>query len=387
MAEHAEIASELARAEARLELLEAERESLLARISALRSGLASAPAAPTLPVAMAPPSATPAPVTQAEKVALFRSLFRGRPDVYPRRWENARTGRSGYSPHCANEWRREVCRKPKVRCGDCPARAFVPVSDQVILDHLQGKLVAGVYPIVDGDQCCFVAADFDGGDWQEDARVLADVSRAAGLTAAIERSRSGRGAHAWLFFSAPVPASTARQLASHLLAEAMSRRSAIGMASYDRLFPSQDAVPRGGFGNLIALPLQRAARDAGNTVFLDHSLNPLPDQWRYLASLPRIAPETAALAAREALRRGSMLGVRPAPLAKDEAPGSRPPSFAREPVACFGPAPDIAPGLARAASVCGPRRPPSGTLHGAVRPPRGWGPYRELLAMTFRNGV
>jgi hypothetical protein len=334
MAEHVDIASELARAEARLALLESERESLLARISALRSSLTTALAAPIICVALPPQSASPVPVTQAEKVALFRSLFRGRPDVYARRWENARTGKSGYSPHCANEWKREVCQKPKVKCGDCPAREFVPVSDQVILDHLQGKVVAGVYPVIDGDHCFFVAADFDEADWQEDVRVFTDVSRAAGLPATVERSRSGRGAHAWFFFSAPVPAPTARQLASYLLAEAMNRRAAIGMASYDRLFPNQDALPRGGFGNLIALPLQRAARDAGNTVFLDQSLNPLPDQWEYLASVPRIAPETAALVAREALRRGRVPGVRSAPVAEDEAPWSRPPSFAREPVAC-----------------------------------------------------
>jgi superfamily II DNA or RNA helicase len=215
----------------------------------------------------------------------------------------------------------------------------VPFTDQVILEHLQGKIVAGVYPIVDGDRCWFVAADFDGGDWQEDVRVFAEVSSAAGVPAAIERSRSGVGAHAWLFFQDPVPASTARQMASYLLTEAMSRRSTIGMGSYDRLFPNQDTLPRGGFGNLIALPLQRAARAAGNTEFLDGSFNPHPDQWAFLARIPRIAAETANQVAREALRRGRVLGVRFAGVKDDEAPWSSPPSFARERVEVPGPIP------------------------------------------------
>ncbi len=256
---------------------------------------------------------TAAPSSQADKVALFRSLFRGRPDVYPRRWENARTGKSGYSPHCANEWKRGVCRKPEVKCGECADRAFVPVTDQVILDHLQGRLVAGVYPIVEGDRCWFVAADFDESDWQEDVRAFAEVSRAVGLPACVERSRSGRGAHAWFFFQDAVAASTARQMASYILTEAMNRRPTIGMASYDRLFPNQDALPRGGFGNLIALPLQRAARTAGNTEFLDESLNPHPDQWAHLAHVPRISAETAIHVAREAPRRGRVCSAPDSP--------------------------------------------------------------------------
>lgn len=330
MSDRNEIVADLARAEAKLAELDSERDQLRARVAGLRSELAPRPTTPAITVTPPPPAATAAPASQADKVALFGSLFRGRQDVYPRRWENARSGKSGYSPHCANEWRRGVCHKPKVKCGDCPARAFVPFTDQVILEHLQGKIVAGVYPIVEGDRCWFVAADFDSGDWQEDVRVFAEVSRAAGLPSAIERSRSGNGAHAWFFFKDSVPASTARQMASYLLTEAMSRRSTIGMGSYDRLFPNQDTLPRGGFGNLIALPLQRAARTAGNTEFLDDSFKPFPDQWKFIAHAPRIAADSANLVAREALRRGRVLGVRFASVREDEAPWSRPPSFVRE---------------------------------------------------------
>ncbi len=272
----------------------------------------------------------PLPTTPAEKVALFGTLFRGRTDVYPRRWENARTGKSGYSPHCANDWKKGVCRKPKVKCGECASRAFVPVTDRVLYDHLEGKIVAGVYPLVEGDRCHFVAVDFDGAGWQEDVRAYAEAARAVRLPVAVERSRSGNGAHAWFFFDGAVPAIAARQMAWYVLTEATSRRSEIGMSSYDRLFPNQDALPRGGFGNLIALPLQWEARQRGNSVFVDEAFRPFENQWEYLARCPRIPEDTVTLVAQEGTRRGRVVGV---PVAKedDDAPWSIPPSGASSP--------------------------------------------------------
>jgi len=249
------------------------------------------------------------PTTPEEKAALFAGLFRGRLDVYPRRWENARTGKSGYAPHCANEWSRALCHKPKVRCGACASRAFVPVTAGVLYQHLRGELVAGAYPLVDGDRCHFVAVDFDGPGWQGDVAAYACTAREVGLPVAIERSRSGEGAHAWCFFQTAVSARAARQLASYVLTEAMSRRPELGMKSYDRIFPSQDAVPRGGFGNLIALPLQWEARQHGNSVFVDDGLVPFPDQWEFLATLQRITSATLELVVGEAPRRGRVLGV------------------------------------------------------------------------------
>lgn len=288
-----------------------ERPSARARTDALRAELPAPPPASPTPGVLLPPASPAVPATEAEKVGLFRSLFRGRTDVFATRWESSRTGKSGYAPACANAWRPGVCPKPRVRCADCGVRVLLPLTDQILLEHLQGKLVAGVYPLVDGDRCWFVAADFDGDAWQDDVGAFAAASRAAGLPVSVERSRSGRGAHAWLFFSEPVAASTARRMASVLLTEAMARRPSIGMTSYDRLFPNQDALPRGGFGNLIALPLQREARAHGNTVFLDAALVPHPDQWRYLASVSRIAPEAVALVAREAGRSRSSGGPSP----------------------------------------------------------------------------
>ena len=261
-----------------------------------------------------------APVTNnspsIEKVEMFRRLFAGRPDVFPVRWENKKTGRSGYSPACSNEWAKGICGKPRVKCGECPHQAFIPPSEDIIEKHLRGgdvrsgDFVAGVYPLLQDETCWFLAADFDKESWADDARALLDTCHAKGIAAALERSRSGNGGHVWIFFSEPVPARTARQLGSALITETMERRPEIGFASYDRFFPNQDTMPLGGFGNLIALPLQRKAREIGNSVFVDKGLRPYDDQWAYLSSLSRLSPNTAFRIADEAELSGRVLGVR-----------------------------------------------------------------------------
>lgn len=181
----------------------------------------------------------------------------------------------------ANEWVKGVCGKPQVKCRECLNQAFIPVSDEVIENHLRGKdrmrpraadFVAGVYPLLADETCWFLAADFDGESWAADALAYMHTCRARDVPAALERSRSGEGGHVWIFFSEPVPARDARQLGALLLTETMERRPKIGFASYDRFFPSQDTMPTGGFGNLIALPLQRRARERGNSVFVDNDL-------------------------------------------------------------------------------------------------------------------
>lgn len=249
-------------------------------------------------------------MTAGEKVVLFRSLFRGRDDVFPRRWVNAKNGRSGYAPACDNEWVYGVCEKPRVKCGECTNRRFVQVDDAVIIDHLKGRHVLGVYPLLADDRCWFLAADFDGATWREDVTVFRDTARAANVPVSIERSRSGDGAHAWVFFDAPLPAALARQLGSLLLTEAMRRRHQMRMDSYDRLFPNQDAMPKGGFGNLIALPLQGEPRRHGNTVFLDDSLEPFTDQWKYLSGVARLSRLQAEMLANEASKARRIIAVR-----------------------------------------------------------------------------
>ena len=308
-------ATELARVRARLAELDAEQRQLLQELSALEARETAEIAAQAKR-----PAFENAPVTNAsssgEKVELFRSLFAGRPDVFPVRWENRKTGRAGYSPACFNEWVRGICGKPTVKCGDCKHQRFIPPDASVIGRHLRGgegpsaDFVAGVYPLLRDDTCWFLAADFDKDSWAEDAGALLETCRAKGVPAALERSRSGNGGHVWIFFGEPVSARTARQLGSALITETMERRPEIGFASYDRLFPNQDTMPVGGFGNLIALPLQHSARKVGNSVFLDQDLQPFEDQWAYLSTLPRMSAEAVADLVAAAEASGQVLAVR-----------------------------------------------------------------------------
>jgi superfamily II DNA or RNA helicase len=256
-------------------------------------------------------------------------------DVYPRRFESRKTGRAGYAPACANEWVKGVCEKPRIKCAECHNRRFLPVTDDVIRWHLSGRdaqgqpFVAGVYPLLLDETCFILAVDFDKAGWQDDAGAFLAACRRQHIPAALERSRSGRGGHVWLFFDEAVPAALARRLGSHLLTEAMEGRPDIGLDSYDRLFPNQDVLPRGGFGNLIALPLQKRARDQGNSVFLDEDLAPWADQWAFLGSVGRISRGQVETIAREAERRGRILGVRLPSEDDDDEPWSAPPSRQR----------------------------------------------------------
>jgi superfamily II DNA or RNA helicase len=248
-----------------------------------------------------PPDATqtglflerPGPVTTSssagDKVRFFRTLFAARRDVYATRWENARSGRSGWAPAVAGGWRKGT------------KRPYLALTDDVIAAHLTGEVHVGLYPLLDGDTCWWLAADFDGPAAMLDALSYLKAARAISVPAALEVSRSGIGAHVWIFFSGPVPAMTARTLGSGLLREAIALRGRMDLSSYDRLFPSQDALPASGsVGNLIAAPLQGRSRKEGATVFLDlGTLEPHEDQWAYLSSLHRLSPREAdRLAAR-----------------------------------------------------------------------------------------
>jgi hypothetical protein len=271
------------------------------------------------------------------KIALFRSLFRGRDDVYPRRFESRKTGKSGYAPACANEWVRGICEKPRIKCAECPNRRFLPVTDEVIRWHLRGQddsgqpFVAGVYPMLLDETCFFLVVDFDKSGWLDDSTAFMETCGQLDLSAALERSRSGLGGHVWLFFDEAVPAALARKLGSHILTVTMARRPDIGFDSYDRLFPNQDTLPHGGFGNLIALPLQKQRRGDGNSVFLDDRGVPHRDQWAFLSTVGRIGRRRAEEIVREADRRGGVLGVSFPPAEDDEpTPWAAPPSRRRK---------------------------------------------------------
>ena len=267
------------------------------------------------------------PIT--EKIKLFRSLFRSRDDVYARFWVSRKTGKSGYSPVCKNEWVAKICKKPIVKCSQCPNREFVPLSDEVIDKHLKGIHVVGIYPMLKDEACYLLAVDFDKEAWIDNVFVFKETCLQEGVPVAVERSRSGNGAHAWVFFEESIPAALARRMGSYLITRTMSKRYQLDMKSYDRLFPNQDTLPKGGFGNLIALPFQREAARKGNSVFIDDNCTPYRDQWKFLSELKKMSVMDIERISGEASKTGQIIGVRMSPIAEDDPPWMRLPSGKR----------------------------------------------------------
>ncbi len=248
-------------------------------------------------------------LSTSDKISLYRSLFRGRDDVYAVRWEG-KNGRSGYSPACANEWDRRVCRKPQIKCSECPHSHWHTATDQVIYDHLAGKHMIGVYPLLQDETCYFLAIDFDKSAWQEDALAFVNICRRYSISVALERSQSGNGAHVWIFFEEPIPARLARLLGTGLLTQTMQERHSVSLDSYDRLFPNQDTMPKGGFGNLIALPLQGARRKIGNSLFVDDTIKPYADQWSFLTTIRPLSYNKVSSLIDAIGQQGNLLDVR-----------------------------------------------------------------------------
>jgi hypothetical protein len=319
-----------------LSTLNRERSEISDRLSVLeqsRNGEAtSQPLQTTARVTTASPT--------AEKIALFRSLFRGREEVFPRRWENAKSGKTGYSPACLNEWVRGVCGKPEVKCGECPNQAFIPFGDDVLRSHLTGRaagnsvdFTAGIYPMLPDETCWFLAADFDKKSWKQDVVAFRDTARAKGVPVAIERPRSGNGAHAWIFFREPVGAGDARRLGSLLVTATMDCCPDIGFDSYDRFSPSQDTMPAGGFGNLVAISFRNRPREKGNSVFLDDDLRPYEDQWAYLSQIGRLSRGELLSIVAEVATAGQIFAVRLPSTEEDDEPWAALPSRrSKEPV-------------------------------------------------------
>ncbi|NQT96500.1 MAG: DEAD/DEAH box helicase family protein [Candidatus Marinimicrobia bacterium] len=256
----------------------------------------------------------------SEKIRLFRSLFKGREDVFPRRFESTKTGRTGYQPACENEWIPGICAKPRVKCAVCEQRELIPVSDSIIRNHLLGydpdeaskrDFTVGVYPLLGNETCYFLAVDFDKSAWREDVMAYLKTCRKYRIPAVLERSRSGNGGHIWVFFTEPIHTSTARKMGTFILTETMKTRPEIGFDSYDRLFPNQDTMPKGGFGNLIALPLQARPRTAGNSVFVDADLVPYSDQWKFLSTIEKMRLTQIESIVAAAEQKGKIIGVQP----------------------------------------------------------------------------
>ncbi|MDD5531624.1 MAG: DEAD/DEAH box helicase family protein [Syntrophales bacterium] len=253
---------------------------------------------PSKPIIVAAPT---------EKISLFMSLFKGREDVYAKKWRN-RKGDSGYVPVCRNEWKSGLCGKPAIKCLQCRNRSYDKLDAKIIEAHLRGEIILGLYPLLKDETCWLLAIDFDGLDWQKDISTLREVCRIYDIPLAVERSQSGNGAHAWFFFETNISAVLARKFGSALITSSMVKRHEIQFRSYDRFFPSQDTMPKSGLGNLIALPLQKQARERGNSVFISEELVPYGDQWKFLAGLRKLS-EADLTALVSKLCAGRELGV------------------------------------------------------------------------------
>lgn len=247
------------------------------------------------------PMASTIHLSLQEKVELFQSLFKGREDVFARRWYSDTTKKSGYQPVCEREWNREFCDKRKYKCSECPNRKFAPLSYEHIFNHLAGKDVygrdvVGLYPMLNDNTCYFLCTDFDDKScehgYQNDVLAFAGVCKEWDVPCYIERSRSGNGAHVWVFFETAIAAIKARRLGKSILSEAMNKKVHLSFKSYDRFFPNQDTLPDGGFGNLVALPLQGQARRIGNSIFVDESFQPYSNQWTFLLNIQKLSEAT-----------------------------------------------------------------------------------------------
>ena len=218
--------------------------------------------------------------TNAEKIALFRALFVGREDVFARRYENVKKGTSGYSPCCRNQWGAGCVLKQHKKCSECAVRQYVPVSDEAVRWHLRGKdadmkpFVMGLYPMATDETVRLAVIDFDEASWRRDALFVVRKARELELPVALEKSRSGKGAHVWFFLQTAVSAKSIREVLTYVMTLVLEEHPEVSLNSYDRIIPNQDTLPKGGFGNLIALPLQAEPRKADYSVFVNDDWGP-----------------------------------------------------------------------------------------------------------------
>lgn len=257
--------------EARLARLAAQSSDTRTRLATLQSELAALGAEPEVRVRHAIVAEAVLPRTPAEKVSLFRSLFRGRPDVFPTRFMSKKTGKSGYAPACANKFVRGVCALPAIRCGECPNQAFRPVDDRAVLDHLRGRHVMGVYPLLETRRA---------GSWRR------TLTRPRGETTCPPSSRRVARLMCPSPSSGPAPATAPTSGSSLWLPSPRPRRGRWGAISSPKRWPvttnSRWIRTTGSSPTRTpcrAAPLQHEARRHGNTLFVDEAFESYPDQW------------------------------------------------------------------------------------------------------------
>ena len=229
-------------------------------------------------------------ISSEEKIRIFEEVFKGRKDIYAKRWESNKTGKSGYSPACANEFNQSKCDKPRMKCSECPYRELLPLTESIIKKHLKGDITIGIYPLLPGDICNFLVIDFDKKTYKQDVLAFWNTCDEFNIPIYVERSRSGNGAHVWMFFEESMPAKVARKVGNILLTKTMEKKS-LDLDSYDRIFPNQDTIPKGGFGNLIALPFQGKSAKLGNTVFVNRRFEPIENQIEVLINIKKMRYE------------------------------------------------------------------------------------------------
>ena len=229
-------------------------------------------------------------ISSEEKVRIFMEVFKGRTDLYAKRWTSNKTGKSGYSPVCKNEFSTYKCDKPRVKCNECPYRELLPLTEEVVLKHLKGEITIGIYPLLPDDSCNFLAIDFDKKTYEKDVMAFWNICDELNIPVYVEKSRSGNGAHIWIFFEESIPAKIARKMGNILLTKTMEKTS-LDLDSYDRLLPNQDTMPKGGFGNLIALPFQGESSKNGNTVFVDKYFEVQENQLNILTNIQKMKSE------------------------------------------------------------------------------------------------
>jgi hypothetical protein len=224
-----------------------------------------------------------------EQLNLYMSLFRGRNDIYARRWE--KYGKSGYTPAYRFDWNEYL--RHKARGGNFKnftSKEIIPLTKDVVKRHLIGAYFIGIYPLLEDDTSYFIAVDFDGKNWEKDSKKFIGECRSLKIPVYIEKSLSGMGAHLWIFFKDKYPAVKSRRIFLEIIRKVFDLSKFNKEVSFDRIFPSQDYHSGKGFGNLIALPLNGKCLKENNTVFLDtKSFNPIPDQWSYLNKIKKVS--------------------------------------------------------------------------------------------------